>query len=83
MASSLSSTQMRALRAIEAVQARDGEAHDLDGDLSLTSKNWPATAASLERRGLVDSKFDWTGPPEEGWTYTLTDAGRAALISGE
>ena len=79
--SRLSKTQKRALRAIERVQAADDVAHDLNGDLSATSRNWPATAASLERRGLIDSEFDWTGPPEEGWSYTLTEAGRETVAA--
>lgn len=82
----LTKTQRRALLAVATVQRRDDVAHDLEGDLSMASGNWPATAASLERRGLICPHFDPYRPPEEAWTYTLTDEGRAvagALTEGE
>jgi DNA-binding MarR family transcriptional regulator len=80
MTARLTRTQMRALRAVQRMHdSPEGLAHDHEGDLSLTSGNWPATAASLERRGLIVALFDATAPIEEAWTFTITAAGRAAL----
>lgn len=77
---SLTKTQLRALRTIQRMcDSTEEIAHDLEGDLSLTSRNWPATAAGLERRELIVGFYDCTRPHEEAWTYSITDAGRAAL----
>jgi DNA-binding MarR family transcriptional regulator len=74
----LSSQQLRALRVIDRQQRSGEDGHDCEGDLSMCSRNWPATHHSLVRRGLVVATFDgidvWSP-----WTYRLTDAGREAI----
>lgn len=79
---SLTVTQKRALTAIQLMCDSSEEiAHDLVGDLSLTSRNWPRTAQVLEDRGLITAHFDHQRPVEEAWTYRITPAGRDELAA--
>jgi DNA-binding MarR family transcriptional regulator len=76
----LTATQTRALLTIQRMCDSDEEiAHDLEGDLSLTSRNWPRTAQVLEARGFITGHFDHYRPIEEAWTCRITDLGREAL----
>ncbi len=69
--------QLRALRVIQRQQDAGEDGHDCEGDLSMCSRNWPATHHALVRRGLVEATFhDGDDSP---WTYRLTDAGRAIV----
>lgn len=81
----LTATQRRALRVIGQMSRNGDPAHDLEGDLSLTSGNWPATHHALVRRGLVDAEYvpEYGGILEPFFEYWLTDAGRAALSTGQ
>lgn len=74
----VSAQQARALRQIAAM---GDDATDLEGDLSICSRNWPATQAALVRRGLVVATHHPEGDPllEAFYTYVLTDAGREAI----
>lgn len=77
MKTALSPPQLRALRVIDRQQRAGEDGHDCEGDLSMCSRNWPATHHSLVRRGLVEAEYHpATEPP---WTYRLTDAGREAI----
>jgi hypothetical protein len=77
----LTSIQRRALLAVERIQASDDVAHDFEGFLSMTSGNWPATARSLVRRGLIWEHHDPMRPDEEAWTYTLTPLGSDICVA--
>ncbi len=75
-----SEQQVRALRVIDRQQRNGEDGHDCEGDLSMCSRNWPATHHALVRRGLVEATYDhWRDPTDTPWTYRLTDAGRAAI----
>lgn len=78
MSAPVTNQQARALRAIERM---GDDASDAEGDLSVCSRNWPATAAALIRRGLVIPTYhpEGYGLLEPYYTYELTDAGRQAI----
>lgn len=74
----VTATQLRALRVIDKMENTYEGAHDLEGDLSAVSGNWPATHRGLVRRGLVKATHhpELTGYAEPWWSYRLTEAGR-------
>lgn len=80
----LTRPQERALRVIDRMERSGEPGHNAEGDLSVCSRNWPATHASLVRRGLVDVQYE-PGPSEDDdpWLYRLTPKGRSALSGSD
>lgn len=77
----LTKTQARTmLRVAQMCESTEEVAHDHSGDLSMCSRNWPATHHSLVRRGLIDAHYDPQAFAEEAWTYTLTPLGKRAVM---
>jgi DNA-binding MarR family transcriptional regulator len=81
MAERLSREQRRVLNTIAKQEEREEDGHDLEGDLSICSRNFAATIASLERRKLVNGEHDpWAmGEGTDQWTWNLTPKGCRAL----
>jgi len=79
MSDKLSEKQLRTLTAIRRMQDSGEDGHDISGDLSICSGNSPATIRSLERRGLVEGRFDAYAPEDMQWTYRLTRLGQREL----
>lgn len=76
----LSKAQRGWLGVIDWMERRYGEGSDGEGDLSIRTGNYAATHHSLVNRGLVIAEYDHSrGPDDAPWSYTLTDAGRAAI----
>jgi hypothetical protein len=76
--------QLRALAQIAALETEHEPAYDSAGFLSVTSRNWPATAAALVRRGWATREEDPGARPDLGeppYAYRTTRAGRTVLAA--
>ena len=79
--SALTNTQKRCLGWIAAGPWPNDHACNCEGDLTIRSANWPATAHSLLRRGLIEKvEVHFQHQEDEHYAYAITDAGDQAIL---